>query len=726
MDVYDSEPSSSALNDPKAPLLAEIKDLKDKLEQVNENFKYYEDSNTDLQKKVEEQDLEIQAKDFELVRLRASVRTNKKDYEETHRENVKLRRQSSTYEKIVEANEKEIKGLANLEHTIEDREAEVRQFTADLITTKAERDDKIAEVKGLEGDIRDLSQELESKDREIESLLERLDIIARHITVTKNLPAEELDDVLFEFMEKWTAMRADGSIRSDKPKRALVGGINLADEFEALSDDDLQSQDGGYASDAASIRSHASERRPKRTKLTLGMSAVESVAIHPSIKPMPKNISSGTQTSPIPSPQKAETASTETQTRPIASTKKKSFSQIISNGVQTSPIAALIQKFTFSDVSSGVNTSPVAASPKTKAPQTFGEIISSGVQTSPIAASKEAKKAFEKIIIAGVETSPITPPARRREDLAEFIGSGVETSPVAPKTDPSAPKAFSKTISSGVQTNPIVPSAKEPELFSEIISSGVQTSPLAPSSNKPTSPRKSFAEVLSSGVQTSPIASSTITLDSSNAAAQTSPTVSPPSSDPLSPSPGVKSSTSTKTPRSPLSNEIASDEITFDQARPPQHEKLSKVTPLNIKRPRVPTKDMSPRTLQHFKSITNPEPPTPSPGTRVHVLELISDTATPIAKSFIATALANWQLVLCCFFTVFAGSYLGSATANTAAEWSWANANGYAPEDKYVYVGKRMPGRVLSVFWGVIAWTWNLVFGGWYVGAGVRQPLSPG
>ena len=138
---------------------------------------------------------------------------------------------------------------------------------------------------------------------------------------------------------------------------------------------------------------------------------------------------------------------------------------------------------------------------------------------------------------------------------------------------------------------------------------------------------------------------------------------------------------------------------------------------------------MSPRTLQHFKSITNPvenSPATPPPGTKNHVHHLLFDTAEPMAKSFLATALANWQLILCCFFTVFAGSYLGSATANTAAEWSWANANGYAPEGKYVYVGKRMPGHVIRMFWGVAAWWWNLVFGGWSVGAGHKQPLSPG
>ncbi|KEQ68895.1 hypothetical protein M436DRAFT_57564 [Aureobasidium namibiae CBS 147.97] len=670
MDAHSSEPSPLPFNDPSAPLAAKVKELKAKLEEVNKNFSYYETSNEKLEKKVEEQQLDIKAKNFELLRLRDRVRNHEKEHEETQLENVKLRRQSSTFEKIVEARDKEIKGIANLELTIEDREAEVRQFTADLTTTKAERDDQITEVKGLEGDIAILQQELETKDREIESLLERLDIVARHITVTKDLAAEELDDVLFEFMDKWTATRDDdGPRRPEKPKRASIGGINLADEFEALSDDEFWSEDGGDASDAASIRSHASEQTPKKTKPTLGLSGVKSIAIHPSIKATPNNISGSNQTSPIPSPKKPETTSTQMQTSSIASPKKKSLSQIVSHEVQTSPIAALIQKFTFSDVRSGVNTSPVAASPKTS----FSEIISSGVQTSPIS-----------------------------------------------------------------------PSAKKAETLSEMIISGLQTSPIAASSNKPTSPRKTFAEVLSSGVQTSPIApfKKNAASDTTNAGTQTSPPVKSPSGAPLpanltatssgtshSSNPAVKSPTSTKSPKSPLSNEITSDQIALDKTRPPQHGKLPRINTLNIKRPRVPAKDMSPRTLQHFKSITNPDPSsplTPPPGTKVHVFDLLSNTATPIAKSFVATALANWQIILCCFFTVFAGSYLGSATANTAAEWSWANANGYAPEGKYVYVGKRVPGHVLVMFWGVIAWCWNLVFGSWFVGAGARQPLSPG
>ncbi|KAI4737395.1 hypothetical protein E4T50_12139 [Aureobasidium sp. EXF-12298] len=736
--MYTSEPSSPAFVDHQAPLIAEIKELKTKLEEVNGNFAYYEESNAKLEEKVEKQAKDIEHKDLELVYLKEHAEINKKEHDATHSEVVKLRRQSSTFEKIVESNERELRSLPDLERTIEDREAEVRHFSAELTTVRTERDDKVTEVKGLEGDIANLRQELLNRDQEIDGLLERLDVIARHITVTKDLSAEELDDVLYEFMEKWTAMRADGPIRKDKKdKRASIGGMNLADEFEALSDDeDYDSQDGGYNSDANSIRSVVSAKLGRKIKPTLGLSEVESIAIHPSIKPLPQNTSSGTQTSPIASPKKEETISTETQTSPIASP-KKSLSQVISSGVQTSPIAALIQKFTFSDVSSGVNTSPVAASPKTAVPESFGEVFSSGVQTSPVAASPKTAipETLSEVFSSGVQTSPVAASIEKQRPFAEVISSGVETSPVAPSPETAAPETFSETISSGVQTSPVAPSATP---FSEIISSGVQTSPIASSPVKPTSPRKSFAEVISSGVQTSPIAASqeTTATDTTNAEAQTSPTVTSPTSIPLPPSPAAKSHVSAKSPvtaKSPLSNEITSDQITADA---PQPAKPSKINTLNIKRPRVPTKDMSPAALSHYKSLTSrssaapmlaPNTPTsPNPNAKISILTLLSNTATPLAKDFLSTVLANWLLILCLFLSVFAGSYLGASTANTAAEWSWANANGYAPESKGVYVTKSVPGHLGAMVWGVLAWGWNLVFGNWFVGAGTKLPLSPG
>jgi hypothetical protein len=119
-------------------------------------------------------------------------------------------------------------------------------------------------------------------------------------------------------------------------------------------------------------------------------------------------------------------------------------------------------------------------------------------------------------------------------------------------------------------------------------------------------------------------------------------------------------------------------------------------------------------------------PTSPNPNAKIPILTLLSNTATPLAKDFLSTFLANWLLILCLFFSVFAGSYLGASTANTAAEWSWANANGYAPESKGVYITKSVPGHLGAMVWGVLAWEWNLVFGNWFVGAGTRVPLSPG
>jgi DNA repair exonuclease SbcCD ATPase subunit len=130
--MQSSEPSSPASIDLQAPLHQEIKDLKTKLSEVNANFTYYEDSNERLENLVDDQITLLERKDAEIARLTAFINTTTTQYEETASENVKLRRQSSTYEKIVEANAVELKNVAGLETTIEDREAEVRQFSIDL------------------------------------------------------------------------------------------------------------------------------------------------------------------------------------------------------------------------------------------------------------------------------------------------------------------------------------------------------------------------------------------------------------------------------------------------------------------------------------------------------------------------------------------------------------------------------------------------------------------
>jgi hypothetical protein len=799
---------TSSLHRPPSTSASRNQRPQNKLSSVNENFTYYEDSNAQLQTLTDDQVHLLERKDAEIARLKTFIATTTTEHEETASENVKLRRQSSTYEKIVEANAQELRSVAGLETTIEDREAEVRQFSIDLAATRTERDDRITEVKGLEGDIVELRQELEDKDQQIEMLLEKLSVVERHISISKDLAVEELDDAMEQHMEKWTAMRDDGSPpgRARKTKRESIGGMNLADEFSALSDGEYNSQDAGYDSEASSIGSVASRRAAARkSKQTLSLSEIEGVDIQPSNKSPPRNLNTEAQTGPATSP---KTASTEIQTDTTKSPKKKSLSQVITKGVQTSPIAALIQKFTFSGTgSSGVQTSPVAASPKTLPHQSFSEILSKGVspvaaspkntvaskpfeevlskgiQTSPVAASPKttvAPKPFEQVLSKGVQTSPVaasvqeekafsevlsggvgtSPVAASPEALSELINIGVDTSPVAPFAEEQKP--FSEVISGGIETSPVAPSVEKQKPFSEVISSGVQTSPITPSPTKPTSPFKSFAEVLSNGASTSPI---TPTRETTASSAE-SPTLSSPSNIPLPPSPAAASPISTKShtaARSPLSNEITSDQI---ETSPPVSS--TKPSQLNIKRPRVPTKDMSPTTLSHYKIITalssnpmaapstptvptndmdpttltqyksiaaprpNPmlAPSTPTtttpPDRKQNLSTLISATLTPLLQDILSTGLYYWPLLLLCFSTVWTASYLGSAAANSAAEWSWAHANGYAPENKYVYVGKSVPGHLGKMVWGLVGLVWNLVFGGWWVGAGSRLPLSPG
>ncbi|KAH0046325.1 hypothetical protein KCU78_g117, partial [Aureobasidium melanogenum] len=638
-----SEPSSPAVVDPQAQeiekLKEKIKDLKEKLAQRDDNFVYYEESNQKLQQQVEKQTTQLDEKDLVITRLKAHIEAHKKEHEETQQENKKLRRQSSHFEDIVKANEKELRNLPELEKAIEDREAEVRSFTAELNMTRTERDDKITETKGLEGDIANLREELDTKDQELDCLHEKLNIFERHITISKDLPAEELDDVLYEFMEKWSAMQADGPVPSKKNKRASISGMNLADEFEALSDDEYDSEDGGYASDDRSIRSLMSERPlKKKVQQALEMSAIESVAIHSSIKkpvemtsagtqmspkPTPQNISNGTQTSPVAPPKMARTSSAETQTRPIASP-KNTFTQFISDGVQTSPMAALIQKFTPTMVNSSAQT-----------------------VTSP-------RKSFSEVLSNGVHTSLITPAVKERRPFSEFITRGVQTSPVAASTpkvaSPLKSFTFSRT-SSGVSTSPVAPSPKD-------VAPGVRS--------------------------------------------QTSPAVSSPSSIPLPPSPASNSPiTSKPSPKSPLSNEVTEEQLALDDTLPPQPGKPYKVNNLNIKRPRVPTKDMSPQTLSHYKAVTAPSNTKTSPSSTANTSASSPQPDLPtvlitFCHDMTAEMLVHQRLLLLWLLA----SYLGFAIAFSSAEYSWAHANGYAPENKFVYVGGTVPRQIIGLILG--------------------------
>ncbi|CAD0111573.1 unnamed protein product [Aureobasidium uvarum] len=697
-----SEPSSPAFVNTTAPLHQEIKNLKGKLDEVNSNFAYYEESNERLEKQVADQSTQLDLKDSIISRLKEHIATHQKEHDETHQENVKLRRESLDLESLVKANEKELKSVVEMERTIEDREAEVRHYTAELTSTRTERDDKVTEVRGLEGDIARLHQELEVRDQEVEALQKRIEIYERHISISKDLPVEDLDDALYGFMEKWSAIQADGPSPPRKPKRTSIRGMNLADEFDALSDEDYDSE-GGYGSDQRSIRSFDSLRPKKMDASVLAMSEIESVAIHPSVKkpvtmtsagtqmcpkPVPQNASKGTQTTPVLSPKKtfSEVISSGVSTSPIAAPEKqkKSFSEVISNGVSTSPIAALIQKFTPAMVSSAAQTSP---EPR----KSFSEVLSGGVSTSPVDATPSPPKSFSEVMSDGISTSPIAASSTKTASSLEVF-------------------TFSDVASNRVQTSPVAPSPRTAIHSPKTTTIGVQTDLTIPS------PLETFSEVISSGGGTSPITPPPQTV------------VSSPTSVPLPSSPSAKSPVSVKSPKSPLSKEVTEEQTDLADTLPPQPGKAARVNTLNIKRPRVPTKDMSPQTLQHYKAVTAPTtlntdiPSTSSypnePQSPAHIITAL----IPFIQDLVAEILLHWRLIL----ILYSAAYLGASSANTAVEWSWANANGYAPENKYLFVGKAMPGHVGAMVWGVVGWVWSLVFGHWGLGAVVRLPLSPG
>jgi hypothetical protein len=92
-------------------------------------------------------------------------------------------------------------------------------------------------------------------------------------------------------------------------------------------------------------------------------------------------------------------------------------------------------------------------------------------------------------------------------------------------------------------------------------------------------------------------------------------------------------------------------------------------------------------------------------------------------QSYTLRDILVWSLY---WIFMFSATYLGSASAISAAEWNYASVNGFASEDRWVYVGKKVPGHVVRMVWGLVSWVWNLVFGEWWIGAGSRLPLSPG
>jgi len=475
------EPSSPTLNDPRQPLRQEIKRLKDQYKTLEIDFNFYEESNGKLQKQVDKQKGDIEQKDRELSYLKEFIDKRTKEHDRTHDEVETLRRRSSVLEITVRAQGKELKTISETEKLLTDREAEVRQFTAELHEVKTDRDDKLAEVVGLEGDLERLHLALAAKDREIDSLHERIDIFERHIRITKDLAFDELDDCLYDFVEKVTAKESDvvesfTQTSKKEKRRSPIGGFNLADEFDALSDDEEYVSEDDEGSDTRSVLSNGSvQSRKRRAKQVLSMSALQSVEIHPSIKPtttstgtqmspispktikpLPQVASSETQTSPTKSPVKTQTASTETQTSPIASPVKVQSSSM---ATQTSPIA-----------------SPVKA-----------QFSSMATQTSRIASPTKAKTTS-----AGAQYTPIVSPIKAQNT---GIGTPVEahSSSMATQTSPIASPVKPQTINSGTQFSPIASPTK-----AQVTSTGTQYTPIA----SPVKVQSSSMET-----QTSPITS---------------------------------------------------------------------------------------------------------------------------------------------------------------------------------------------------------------------------
>ncbi|TIA00527.1 hypothetical protein D6C82_04460 [Aureobasidium pullulans] len=506
-----SEPSSpTVFINAQEPLLNEIERIKEQYNRLEEDFAYYEESNGGLQVQVDNQASDIDAKDREISYLKELVDRTVRDHEKAHEEAEFLRRRSSVLEITVKANAKELNGLYEVEQLLTAREAEARLFAAELLEVKTDRDDKLAEVKGLEGDLERQQLVLDAKDREIDSLYERIDIFERHISITKDLAVDELDDCLYDFVEKVTAIEGDAvkpsppTSTSKKEKRqSFTGGFNLADEFDALSDgeEEYESEDD-QGSDTRSVLSDNSVRsRKRRAKQALAMSALQYLEIQPSIKnptasvgtqmspisprpikPLPQMASAETQTSPIKSPIKIKTSSTETQTSPIASPVKIQTSSI---ETQTTPIASPIKIQT---TNTGTQFSPVPSPVKI-------QTSSTETQTSPVASPIKAQTSSTE-----TQTTPLASPVK-----IKTTNTGTQFSPIA------SPIKL-QSSSTETQTTPIASPIK-----ARYTNTATQFSPLA-------SPVK--LQISSNETQTTPIASP-IKPQYTNTATQFSPTASP-------------------------------------------------------------------------------------------------------------------------------------------------------------------------------------------------------
>ncbi|KEQ91613.1 hypothetical protein AUEXF2481DRAFT_8472 [Aureobasidium subglaciale EXF-2481] len=404
--MSESESNSPTFVDPQAPLRQEIQRLKEKLEKTENNFEYYEESNHKFETEIEKQKIQIERKDAQITNLKEHIAANEKEHDETHKEYQAMRRRSSVLETTVKHAERELKTVADLELVIEDREEEARHATAELAKARTERDDKATEVKGLEGDIEALQEVLATQAVNIDALHVKLSIYERHLPVSSDLESDALDDVLYDFMTKYSVLTEHIPSSANKKNNRNSTGFNLADEFDALSSDGEFDSNDGYASDGRSARSDESDRAPQSIAQVLSHSAVQSIGTHPSIGQPVQTTSTATQTSPVnkPLPQPVSIA---TQTDPIRSPRKTSAPTNSNTETQTSPIAALIQKFTPKMNSSGVQTSPATSSPS----KSVSEMVSNGVQMATNELS--TKKTEPETVSAGVQTSPLVETSKK-------------------------------------------------------------------------------------------------------------------------------------------------------------------------------------------------------------------------------------------------------------------------------------------------------------------------
>lgn len=398
----------------KAEQAARIKTLQTRLSKTEENLEWTEQSAAKWQAEVDKLTEKLEQRDKEINELRYSFGEMQRQYEETHQEVLQLRRKSSVLEISLTASEKQVKTIKEVEDAIEDREQEVRLFTANEEILKAERDDARTEARGLDSDIKKLYADYQLLEDENTNLRNRLAIYEGVLPFGSELSNGQLQDELEGLMLQKTE---HDRIRNHKS--GARRGANLGDELAGFSDDDDDDNDS------------EDEDAPSGTLEPVTMRDSEARTDPLGVPPQSIFISSGIQTSPT-----AASAITTSVDKPF-------YSRVLKSGVQTSPVAA-------------------SAPSVSKNEQTFSKIFGSGVQTSPTAAStrpSKVKRPFSQILSSGVQMEPVaasTSPEKKPYSIAQSLG--VQTSPVAAVTS-DIKHLYSQVVNAGVQTSPVAPSA---------------------------------------------------------------------------------------------------------------------------------------------------------------------------------------------------------------------------------------------------------------------------